>query len=1273
MTAERRTYHRHPITWDTEIIGRELGPLAFEIQDFCEGGVFIAAATRLADQSLRRHVARDPNIELRLRDPVNRERHSVRGRVVRSTQSGFGVAFQQPQPHLLNSLLTVSESDESARRQSTPAPGPRPRSGISPQARGRLDHGRGLVADYLESRLDAFLAQAEGALFAAAEQAAGNAEQTAYLGGTRLLREQRALFTTELAEEVLDYWQRLGSFTIETDQEPMERNQLSLVDESEFNDWLIRSEAITRAESRAIRSLRNLQRRLSALVGSPVDERSNPISPTVLMHLLANRIRAFRPDPKIKEVLYPVFGKAVLNQLTVLYDGLNADLRAHGMLPDLESERLRITNVRTIYGQRSGTEADVSRDPAATEARPAPPPAEQPPQATAPAGVPEPGVSTLYRTVRELFRSSRQRVAGDRQSAPSEAGPAASPDEVLRAVDSLRHPSSRDEADRPLAERLQAQLQQQAPDKRARLDGNQREAVELLDRWFTGLRSETAGESRFFQDWSRRLVPLALREELQRGDFLQGRDQPLHQMIDALDQAAESLAGMREQERDRARQEMEATLRDAVDNAADDPKHLEQAARTLREQAWRARRVQEAALERIRQSCDGSERLEQARQTVEDELEGILGHHQVPQPLLDLIDQAWRNRLVLLELRRDREPENWQRSLRAVELLLHGIGSPDVGRRTVKGADKLLQFVETSLLQGNLPPDRSAALVENLAYWLKRPAGDVELPDAARFERAHAPASATDADDLPQEWVGQAKLLEPGDWVFFRDAAGTPEPLRLAWTSRNRDRFVFIDRSGQKAAEHTLPELARRLGARKADAGRDLNTPATQRRWQEMLVRMNRELTHRSNHDPLTGVLNRRALERRVEHLLQHPAGARYKHTLLQLALDDFKVVNHKLGHGGGDKVLGLFGNFLRDQAGRRGLVARLGGDEFAILLVRNPSDDAGARLARELQAALQHQRFTVDETPVKLTASIGVVTFSRETHRLPELLRDADNACFAAKEGGGNRVHVYHPGDSEMEELRRSMEQAARVDLALESGLMSLRCQRIAPLQRQDWPPIYEVLMVISDDAQGTMRPNQFIPSAERFGRMPALDRWVVRQTLRWMREHPDRLDTLDALSINLSGQTLNDVGFMEFLREQFRSHRVSPQRVCFEVTETAAVANLALAADMIREFKHMGCRFALDDFGSGLSSYSYLKNLPADYLKIDGEFIRDLDRPDADDAMVKSIHELAHHLGRLTVAEFVETDRVHERLRRIGLDYAQGFLMHKPIPLEDLGARPD
>ncbi|MCC5859409.1 MAG: DUF1631 family protein [Ectothiorhodospiraceae bacterium] len=1264
MTAERRTYYRHPIIWDTEVIGHGYGPLAFEIRNFCEGGVFIAPATRAADERLRKRQDTDPHIELRLRDPVNSQRYSVSARVVRSCDSGFGIAFHRPQPQLVSALLTVSESDRSAHRGTLTPSGSRG-SAAARRPRTELAHCRSLLADYLAGRMDTFLSQAEGALFAAAEQTAGNAEQTAYLGGTRMLREQRRVLGRGLADAVLANWDRLGKYSIETEQAATDQSELSLVDETELNDWLIRSEAITRAESRAIRPLRNLQRRLSVLAGSPVDERSNPISPTALVQLLADRLDDFQPDMKVREVLYPVFGKTVLYQLSVLYDSLNAELRRQGILPELEQERPKITNVRSL-GPRSNP-MDEAQASSREGAEPAP---REGTASHAPPGTPsaQPGIGGLYRTVRELFRASRNRVE-ERTEGTENANPvpAAEPAEVLQALESLD--AAPTGSGHTLADALQQALQRRHPDRPVRLGGEQRETVELLDQWFSGLREAEGGDRGFFRDWSARLMPLALREELQRGQFLEGENLPLHQVIDALDQAAQSLAGMRDRERERARQDMEATLRGARGQGVAAPAGLGPAARHQEAQAGGGRRVQEAAMERVRQACDGSERLEQAREAVDEALDGILGGKQVPEPLLDLLDQAWRNRLVLLELRRDREPENWRRSLRAVELLLYGIGSPDVPRRPVNGADTLLHYIEQSLLKANVPPDRVNTLVEGVAYWLKLPAGSRELPVCRRYLRTQARPASAEPDDLPQEWLGQAKLLEPGDWVFFHGDTGRPEPLRLAWTSRQRDRFVFVNRAGQKSAELSLAELARRLGARQADTGQDLNAPATQRRWQEMLVRMNRELSHRATHDPLTGLLNRRALERRVEHLLQHPAGARYRHSVLQIALDDFKVVNHKLGHSGGDKVLRMLGSLLREQAGKRGLVSRLGGDEFAILLVRNTDDDAGEQLARELLTALQHQRFTVDEQPIRLTASIGVVSFSRETHRLAELLRDVDNACFAAKESGGNRVHVYRPGDAELEELRHSMEQASRVDQALEGGLLSLRCQRIQPLQHGDWPPMYEMLIVIANDAQGSMRPDQVIPAAERFGRMPALDRWVVSQTLRWMKEHPDRLDTLDALSINLSGQTLNDVGFMDFLRQEFRNYRVSPQRVCFEVTETAAVANLSLAADMIREFKHMGCRFALDDFGSGLSSYAYLKNLPADYLKIDGEFIRELDRPDADDAMVKSIHELAHHLGKLTVAEFVETDRVRERLAAIGVDYVQGFSVHRPVPLEALG----
>ncbi|MCH8504591.1 MAG: DUF1631 family protein [Ectothiorhodospiraceae bacterium] len=1265
MTAERRTYHRHAVTWDAEVSGDGYGPLAFEIQDVCEGGVFLSPSTRAAAQGLRQRHLRDAWLSISIRDPVTSRRRSARARLVRDAGDGFGVAFEHPQQDLINALLTVAESDLSAERQPVANTAARTQTSNDQRRRylGLLQGCGELITDYLRDRLETFLLQAEGALLAAADRTTSPTDQAAYFGGIKLLKNHRRHFGSDIVTEVLQHWGSLGHFSIEEERGQQEEGELALVDEGEFEDWLLRSEAVTRAETRAIRALRLLQRRLAHAVGKPIDERSNPLSPTALSHLLAHRLRTFRPDPRCKEVLYPAFGKTVLNQLSVLYDGINARLRENGVLPDLENEKLRVAKVQSSPAaarrQRSDQPAASNEEQAGNALLDA---TESSPSNTTQ------GLGSLYRTVRELFRSGRSRPDSGVPE-PQQVGAPAPPDLVLEAVGRLGSATPL-QPGQSLSEQLAAQLAGLRPGQPMHLAGEQRETVDLMDQWFSELRPEESDEAGFFRNWSRQIMPLALQEEMRHGHFLKNRDLPLHRLIDALDRATESLATLSGGEREQLEATFSPAIRRALETYRDDPSYIEEATGLLEQSANKARRIQEAGMERIRQSCEGSQRLDQARQEVERALARRLEGKQVPEPVLDLLDQGWRNRLVLLELRRDKDPGEWDNSVKALDMLLRGIGSPTMPRQPLKEPNKLLFYIEQALQRGNVPTDRAGQLTRQLGQWLKRPTDSDEHPPCRLYKGEQVTALADAADDLPQEWLGQAKLLELGDWVYFRDEAGQRQPLRLAWASRRRDRFVFVNRAGQKTAELTLGELARRLGEKEADADSDLNAPATERRWQDMLVKMNKQLTHEANHDPLTGLLNRHAMERRVRHLLQRPASERHQHVLLQLALDDFKVVNHKLGHGGGDQVLKQLASLLKERSGKRGLVARMGGDEFAVLLVRS-SGDTGARFATELLNALQGRKFSAQNQSVRITGSIGVVPFSRETHTMEDLLRDADNACFAAKEAGGNRVHVYRPGDAEMAELRKSMDQATRVDQALDAGLISLRCQRIDPLQQSGWPPMYEVLMAIAGDDRGAMRPDQFIPSAERFGRMPALDRWVISEVLRWMSNNPTRLHDVDALTINLSGQTLNDVGFMDYLRAQFKRFRVTPQRVCFEVTETAAVANLALAADMIRALKHMGCRFALDDFGSGLSSYSYLKNLPADYLKIDGEFIRDLDRDGSDDAMVKSIHELSHHLGKLTVAEFVETETVRNRLRGIGLDYAQGYGIDMPVPLDQLGNR--
>ncbi|MCP1674051.1 diguanylate cyclase (GGDEF)-like protein [Natronocella acetinitrilica] len=1259
MNRERRQYQRKAVTWDADLSGPGFGPLAFEITDFCDGGLFLVPATRTADNQLRQQGVGTTRIRVGLADPVSGRRRQVEATVVRVSEQGFGIAFAALQPELTGALDTIAASARSAQSAAFAADKRKP-IGREQQRRGRdaLRQCVDLIGSFLDGRLQAFTSQAEGALFQAAETAASNPVQAAHFGGIRMLKKHRHQFTHDIRELAVANWLDIGRFAINPEQDvAATADQLSLVDEGDFEDWLQRSEVISRAETRAIRSLRYLHRRLAVIADTPIDEYSNPISPVALCHHLADQLAIFRPDRASKGVIYQSFGKALLNQLGVLYDGINERLREAGVLPDLEDERLYISKVRDAHRSRPSEldQGAVERESGAST--------DDPGVAQAP--LPGSGFGSLYRTVRDLFRASRQEAGGE---AAAEAPPAhpATPQLASQAAASLPMPPAEAGTQAPpLREQLQNQIQTLQPGEGVGLAPEQVESVDLLESWFSELRPDVE-DGGFFREWSHRLVPLALAEEMRDGSFLQQRDRPIHQLIDALDRAANAMAAARPADRESLRARLTPALEQAV-AAGGAAEQLAEAAEALDSGIERSRKIVDAGMERVRQACEGSQRLSLARECVEEALLARLGEGEIPSPLLRLIEEGWRNHLVLVELRHGQDSAQWQRGLKAVDILLAGLGSEDVPRRRVKEPQKLFAYIHQALAQTNRPPAEIGALVGELERWLAEPL-DGPYPPSGRFEAVEVGQAAepTSAEELPEEWLGRAKLLNPGDWVQLPDSEGTPTTLRLAWVSRGRDRFVFVNRAGQRAAELKLPELALALGELD-DPGEDLNTPATMRRWQDMLLKLNRQLSHQATHDPLTGLLNRKAMQRRIRYLLEHPKATGMQHVFCQFAMDDFKVVNNTVGHEGGDETLRQVAELLQDEAGKRLLIARMGGDEFAVLMVRTKADDARTYVERQL-ARLRERRFGTERQPIRLTASAGLVPFDRKSHDEEALLRDADNAVFRAKESGGNRYHIVRPDDADLADLQLSMNQATRVDLALESGGLQLRCQRIMPLQDAQLLPMFEVLISLADGDKENLRPDQFIPAAERFGRMPALDRWVIREVFDWYQANPDSVRGLGALSINLSGQTLNDVGFLDYLKSQFDSGRVDSAKICFEVTETAAMANLAVAADLIRELKQLGCRFALDDFGSGLSSYSYLKNLPADFLKIDGEFIRDLDSPGSDDAMVRSIHELCHHLGKVTVAEFVESDSIRRRLQSIGLDYAQGFGIERPILLEDL-----
>jgi diguanylate cyclase (GGDEF)-like protein/PAS domain S-box-containing protein len=424
---------------------------------------------------------------------------------------------------------------------------------------------------------------------------------------------------------------------------------------------------------------------------------------------------------------------------------------------------------------------------------------------------------------------------------------------------------------------------------------------------------------------------------------------------------------------------------------------------------------------------------------------------------------------------------------------------------------------------------------------------------------------------------------------------------------------------------------------------------------------LNRRLSYHASHDMLTGLVNRREFENRLERGLKNARSREAQYALCYMDLDQFKIVNDSCGHSAGDALLGQLGALLKSKIRWRDTLARLGGDEFGILL-ENCTVDEAIESAENLLTAVQDFRFVWEDRSFRLGASIGVVPITPETATVAELLSAADSACAAAKEAGRNRVHTYQVNDIDLMRRRREMQWAARISNALEESRFELFRMTIMPLQEEHSGAHYELLLRMKDENGQMVSPDVFITAAERYGITPSIDRWVIENAFRWLVSEADERKRLAMCSINLSGLSLGDDKFLPFVIDQFEVSGLDATKICFEITETAAIASFSQANRFIQSLKELGCKFALDDFGTGLSSFGYLKHFPVDYLKIDGSFVKEILHDPIDREMVRSINEIGHLTGKKTIAEFAETEEIITMLRGIGVDFAQGYAIDEP-----------
>ena len=439
---------------------------------------------------------------------------------------------------------------------------------------------------------------------------------------------------------------------------------------------------------------------------------------------------------------------------------------------------------------------------------------------------------------------------------------------------------------------------------------------------------------------------------------------------------------------------------------------------------------------------------------------------------------------------------------------------------------------------------------------------------------------------------------------------------------------------------------------------------------QSELKALQAHLNYVQMNDPQTKLLNRKSFEIKLKVALDEARQQGVKHSFCHVALDQFKIVNDTLGHSAGDAFIERISELLKNAIDkRRDILARIGGDEFGVL-IREAEPIEALRKAEGIRNTVMHYNFVWDGQPHKITASLGFVPIHKQSGTPNRVFSLADAACRVAKAKGGNRLHLYRPDDVEINKHRGQLMWIGRLRKAFESGEFRLYAQPIQPLEpRAFLKPFhhYEILLRLFDVEGKTISPDEFIPVAEYYSMMPKLDRWVVKELLTHIRRVA-KCDPLPIFAINLSGQSLDDPTFLKYVLDVLKWSGVPPTMLCFEITERVAISNLALAHKFIDTLKLQGCSFSLDDFGTGVSSFAYLKQLPVNYLKIDGSFVKDIATDDVGRAMVQSVHQVGQLMSVKTIAEYVENEQIIRILREIGIEFGQGYGIARPIPLPDV-----
>lgn len=1115
----------------------------------------------------------------------------------------------------------------------------------------------------LQELLDSYMLELQTQLLNMADTATST-DQHKLMDTLKLIRDNSDSIRETTYQSILGKTQRFQSnATLEQDQQhknyaDMDEEDISLIDLDEFEDWLSLETIIRRANSRFETSINCLEKRYGEILQRELRRDELPISVSNLCNSLKASLKQYNITPDLLPVLYRVFDETVIHQMAELYDGLNTTMKNHGILPEIES------NILAQIGGKNKPQVQAQvATPQGSEAAPEIPTAGGNPVNAIPSGFNLADTQkALYSAVQNIL--SLARPGGATAPPAAHAGQAIDPTELIRQLSSIQH-NQNAIASIATGSSLSDVVTEQTG---KRISVEVSDIISLVSSLFTKISSYNQISESIIKQLKRLEVPIA-KTALLENDFFSSSDHPARQLINQLTDIS-----LNSEMPNQALEKKFVTIIDnIIDNYEEDSSVYQQALDSISNLNNQQHTIYNRNTQRIAQTYEGRQKVNKAREIVAREIASRLPPPQQADVLVNFVKNGWRELLQLTYIKEGTDSGPWQQQLDNLDQLIKWVKENecdeagmliqhDVNRGLE--VDTFVDLIEQQL-NSTLPGDyRHQSTIDSISKCLKGLAPVVSIDISAEdLTEDHDQAENPELD----RWVKRARTFKVGDEFSYLDDETDQRNIKLAWIGDDHQHFVFVNNRGQKVFDFKLIDLSNELAKGLYLTDEKSEWPLVEKSLYSTVQQAYEQLAYKSSHDELTGLLNRKECDRllaKAVHSAQHEECIHY---LIYCDIDKFALTNDLYGHVAGDQLLTEASQLIVTAAPEGALIARMAGNEF-VLLLENTDTETCHKLAESIRQSIGGFEFSWQEHNVQMTTSMGISIINEYTDNVVDLLRNVISASKSAKDAGGNRIHDYDQNATDISHRQILLGWIDKLNDQLNSDHLGLRAQQIAATDPNNTHSHYEILLGIKNEDGTLGPPSDFIEAAEHYNRMQRVDRWVIEQSFAWLQQQLKDDKALPHLSINLSANSINDDQLAEFLIEQFKHYQIPSNHICFEITETATIANIATAADFIREIKKIGCKFSLDDFGSGNASYQYLKNLPVDYIKIDGTFIQDIHNNQDDYAMVKSIQEIARLMGKWTIAEFVENDEIIAILKEIGVDYLQGYGIHKPTPLEEI-----